>query len=288
MLNISLTLHTSPRIYISWITFNSSADCCKMSEKLCLKWNDFQETVNTAFQSFRSDKDFSDVTLACEDGQQFEAHKVILAASSPSFHHLLKATKHAHPLIYMRGVSSDDLDAIINFLYCGEANVLQENLDSFLALAEEFKLKGLTGQRNEGEENSRAPLPAKPRSVVNNESTLTNSSQRPAASELDEFVNNERRVAIPAGSIGSDHLKELDVMVKSMMENSENMIQYGSQRTTAKICKVCGKLGNPTVIKDHIEANHLDGVSLPCKNCGIKFRSRCNLRKHNCKNRSYS
>ena len=36
------------------------------------------------------------------------------------------------------------------FLYIGEANVLQENLDSFLALAEELRLKGLTGTENSG------------------------------------------------------------------------------------------------------------------------------------------
>ena len=96
-----------------------------MSEKLCLQWNDFKENVNTAFGSFRDDKDFSDVTLACEDGQQVEAHKVILAASSPFFQNLLKRNKHPHPLIYMRGVQSLDLVAIIDFLYFGEANVYQ-------------------------------------------------------------------------------------------------------------------------------------------------------------------
>ena len=52
-----------------------------MSEKLCLKWNDFQENVNSAFGDLRGSGDFSDVTLACEDGQQIEAHKVVLAAS---------------------------------------------------------------------------------------------------------------------------------------------------------------------------------------------------------------
>ena len=72
-----------------------------MSEKLCLKWNDFQENVNTAFGSLREDNEFADVTLACEDGQQIEAHKVILAASSPFFQNLLKSNKHPHPLIYM-------------------------------------------------------------------------------------------------------------------------------------------------------------------------------------------
>ena len=56
-----------------------------MSEKLCLQWNDFKENVNSAFGRLRDDKEFNDVTLACEDGQQMEAHKVILAASSPIF-----------------------------------------------------------------------------------------------------------------------------------------------------------------------------------------------------------
>ena len=50
------------------------------SEKLCLNWNDFKDNVAAAFGSMRSDTDLCDVTLACEDGEQFEAHKVILAS----------------------------------------------------------------------------------------------------------------------------------------------------------------------------------------------------------------
>ena len=73
------------------------------------------------------------MTLAGEDGQQVEAHKVILAASSPFFKNLLQRNKHPHPLIYMRGVKSDDLVAIVDFLYYGEANVFQDNIEAFLA-----------------------------------------------------------------------------------------------------------------------------------------------------------
>ena len=115
------------------------------SEKLCLKWNNFKENTISSFGTLREDKDFSDVTLACEDGQQVEAHKVILASSSPFFMDILKKNKHPHPLIYMRGLKSEDLIAIMDFLYYGEANVFQDNLDSFLAIAEELRLKGLTG-----------------------------------------------------------------------------------------------------------------------------------------------
>ena len=44
-------------------------------EKLCLQWNDFKKNVTSAFGDLRQDKEFTDVTLASEDGQQVEAHK---------------------------------------------------------------------------------------------------------------------------------------------------------------------------------------------------------------------
>ena len=66
-----------------------------------MQWNDFKENAISSFEDLRQDKDFTDVTLACEDGQQVEAHKVVLVASSPFFLNILKRNKHPHPLIYM-------------------------------------------------------------------------------------------------------------------------------------------------------------------------------------------
>ena len=120
-------------------------------EKLCLQWNDFKENVNSAFGDLRQDKEFTDVTLVCEDGQKVEAHKLVLVASSPFFKNILTKKKNLHPLIYMRGVRSENLLAMVDFFYFGEANVYQENLDTFLLLAEEFQLKGLRGNQAERE-----------------------------------------------------------------------------------------------------------------------------------------
>ena len=64
-----------------------------MSGKLCLQWNDFRANVNFSFGKLRDDKEFTDVTLACEDGQQLEAHKVILVSSSPFFEKILQTCK---------------------------------------------------------------------------------------------------------------------------------------------------------------------------------------------------
>ena len=131
-----------------------------MSEKLCLQWHDFKENLNHAFGRLRGDKEFTDVTLACEDGQQVEAHKVILVASSPFFEKMFQKNKHPHPLIYLRGFRSEDMAAILDFIYFGEANVNQDNLDSFLAIAEELKLQGLTGsEESESEEPESSGTP---------------------------------------------------------------------------------------------------------------------------------
>ena len=56
-----------------------------MSEKLSLTCNNFLENINLAFGNLRKEHEFVDVILACEDGQQIKAHKVILASSSPLF-----------------------------------------------------------------------------------------------------------------------------------------------------------------------------------------------------------
>ena len=69
--------------------------------------------VCSAFGDLRDDKEFTDVTLACEDGQQVEAHKMVLIASSPFFLNLLKKNKHPHPMVFMRGVKFEDLVSMV-------------------------------------------------------------------------------------------------------------------------------------------------------------------------------
>jgi len=133
------------------------------TEKFCLRWNDFEANISSAFRDLREDKDFFDVTLACVD-DQIQAHKVILSACSPFFRTILKRNKHEHPLLYLNGVKYVDLVAVLNFMYHGEVNVAQEELNSFLAVAEDLKVKGLTQNNAEKNTHSRPEPPKlKPR-----------------------------------------------------------------------------------------------------------------------------
>ena len=255
-----------------------------MSEKLCLQWNDFQDNVKSAFGNLRDSTDFVDVTLACEDGHQIEAHKVILAASSPFFQAILMRNKHSHPLIYMRGLKSDDLKAMVDFLYCGEANVDQENLDSFLAIAEELQLKGLRGTDEDinlkERELNRKPAQMEPKPISPREQKMPHSRIPTQESTEFEPVGNNALAILPTRTYFSGDLQQLDETVKSMMETSLNLVSIGKTQSRGKICKVCGKEGRGIDIMRHIEANHLEGVSIPCNHCDKIFRSRDNLRKH--------
>ena len=248
-----------------------------MSEKLCLQWNDFQDNVKIAFGNLREDNDFADVTLACEDGQQVEAHKVILAASSPFFQKLLGRNKHPHPLIYMRGMKSEDLLAIVDFLYRGEANVFQENLDSFLAIAEELQLKGLMGKTEDKSRNLEED--EKPLRAFNGHAKIPKPSFRRQAPKT-EIDNPEENTTVAIPSNFSGDLDELEEKVKSLMEKSQNKIAKGQGYVFAYLCKVCGKEARDIAIKDHIEANHIEGIIIPCNLCDKTFRSRNGLRLH--------
>ena len=100
------------------------------SEKFCLRWNDFESNISGAFRELRDDKDFFDVTLACDE-EQIQAHKVILSACSPFFRTVLRRNPHSHPLLYLKGVKHSELQAVLNFMYHGEVNVGQASCPVF-------------------------------------------------------------------------------------------------------------------------------------------------------------
>eukprot|EP00092_Neocalanus_flemingeri_P033748 GFUD01036693.1.p1 GENE.GFUD01036693.1~~GFUD01036693.1.p1 ORF type:complete len:350 (+),score=84.02 GFUD01036693.1:85-1134(+) len=133
------------------------------NEKFCLRWNDFETNISSAFRALREDKDLFDVTLVCDD-EQIQSHKVILSACSPFFRKILCRNPHQHPLLYLKGVNCSDLQSVLNFMYHGEVNVAQEELNSFLAVAEDLKVKGLTQNNSDSKAtNSQQSGSYKPR-----------------------------------------------------------------------------------------------------------------------------
>jgi len=146
-------------------------------EKFCLKWNDFENNISSSFRELKDDKDFFDVTLACDD-RQLEAHKVILSACSPFFRSVLKKNPHQHPLLYLKGIKYEDILSVLNFMYHGEVNVAQEELNSFLAVAEDLQVKGLT-QNDQKQQPATQSIPEVKRSPPEHSLASTNIPMNP-------------------------------------------------------------------------------------------------------------
>ena len=260
------------------------------SEKFCLKWNDFQHNIRSSYEDLRKNSEFSDVTLLCEEDKQMEAHRIILTACSPFFSNVLKRTKQSHPIIYMRGLKAKDLGAILDFIYHGEASIYQEELDGFLALAEELQLKGLSGPKHDNKDSIHETLASQETKWkhVNQKQILDQASIYSKGIIKDSFddyiktadIENKSIVPVYEGKmdVASNISKgELNAKIQSMMEKVEDIENVWR-------CNVCGKeTRGKAVARDnmhrHIET-HLEGLSYPCNLCGKVSRSSNGLQKH--------
>ena len=180
------------------------------SEKFCLRWNDFEVNISNAFHELKEEKDFTDVTLACAD-HQVEAHKVILAASSPFFKRILKKNPHSHPLIYLKGIKESDVEALLKFIYHGEVNLEEANLKTFLEVAEDLEVKGLVpGKDHVGSSNMQSTFPTtnmqspaskitkgKQTSAPNSSSQMYGQLSSQTLKEFSPSVNNNTSEVVP-------------------------------------------------------------------------------------------
>ena len=255
-------------------------------EKLCLKWDDFQDILSKSFGELRLDNDFTDVTLVCED-QSIKAHKVILAACSPFFKRLLKSHPHSHPLVLMRGIKSSDLVALVDFLYLGEANIFQEQLQSFLALAEEFELKELT--ENFGESMNEFAKREEKNETLQSTSiynTKYNSWSKQQISQRyftqpDEksLTDIKKETKVSSGRVDPVNAKAKQAVYigPGTMAKIQSMVERVEEGYSCTVCDYTSK--RKSHIMEHVE-KHIEGLEYPCNFCNKVWRSSHSFRDH--------
>ena len=262
------------------------------SEKFGLKWNDFQENVCTAITLIRRENEFTDVTLACEDGNQVEAHKVILGAFSPILKNIFMKKQHTHPFIYMRGIQYEDLLSIVDFIYNGQTNVFQDNLDNFLVLAEELKLKGLSGVQkvNKGDNlkviDGREGETGSPGKYETDELTIEEDSIN-----IDDVPGDENTVSVDPilpknNHIQSQHSEKVFVCSfcnKSFSDRGNMLRHIKNKHEKRKLeCSFCKKMFTDlSNMNRHISNTHTsEGKEYNCMFCDHVFNQYSNMKKH--------
>ena len=237
-------------------------------ENFCLKWRQFYQNVGDSLSELLNDSDLCDVTLACDDDEQIEAHKVVLAACSPFFKNIFKKKNHSHPFVYLRGIQKEDLVSVVNFIYNGEVNIAQKDLERFLAVAGDLKLKGLT-QRDELEnvDDDRSFEKDQSNREVDLDKDLVGTSVNDDLEVVDNIENFTK--------IGEENEQELQTK-QSIDNNAQEMI---FKQGDVWKCKMCGKESkDKSNIKKHTEVH--TGISYFCQSCGKSFSSKNSLHGH--------
>lgn len=240
-------------------------------ERVCLKWNDFKTNVSNTFRRLKDEKDFFDVTLVTEDEKFVSAHKVVLSASSEFFKNILKKADHSKPMIYLNEVEFKELSQVIDYIYEGETNIYQEDLDTFLRVAKKLKIEGLTGQKYEQD------------SCVNDlghDKVTSVNDDDGAKSENTKNVKAIRSVSLKPRSCETKQPSGMGNYGEARKAVDKIVMKVGK----SWVCKTCDKTSERnSVIRRHAET-HIDGLSFPCNDCDIRpFGNRVALSHHKTK-----
>ena len=252
-----------------------------MSEKFGLKWNDYQKNWNKALNELREDTEFADVTLISDDKVKFSAHKILLSSCSNLFKFIFKGNTQANSLLYLNGVNSLDLGFILDFMYHGEVNIYQEQLESFLTSAKKLEVEGLLSgagdthdNLNEGNnffqelkyENCNFYEQDEENSLVRIDDEV-NKISRPYSRTLKEVAK------IDVGSLTSE---EIESKIRELYEKT-------GESSNCLVCDYTKKESGSGSIRKHVEI-HIDGLVYTCNLCSKEFRSRNILKMHKSRN----
>lgn len=138
-------------------------------EEYAMRWKDHAYNFSHSFSDLLEQNELIDVTL-CTDGYSCYAHRLVLSALSPYFRQMftsMPANQQAFGkaivcffqfsfniyfwlifsfAVFMKDVSKQTLEHLITFIYRGEVNVNQENLDEFFTTAKALEIKGLADE----------------------------------------------------------------------------------------------------------------------------------------------
>ena len=243
-----------------------------MSEKFALKWNDYQSNWKSSLSELHKDTNFADVTLISDDKVKCSAHKVILSSCSNLFKFILKENSNANPLLYLCGVTSVNLDYILDYIYHGEVNLFQEQLDSFLESAQKLEIEGLIGPEGTAEDTLHE------NEFYQEEENVIPSAQTKKKKKMNDNkeVITRRQNRKPPNSDAS----KIDVTSFTSEEIKERIKELYQRIDGVSSCMVCDYTSTySSHVKKHVE-KHMDGLSYSCNLCNKEFRLIDSLSRH--------
>ena len=132
------------------------------SENYKLDWNLHTEYLKSTFSDLLSNAYLSDVTLVTDDKKHFQAHKIILSACSQFFQNILVpySVDFSHkPVVFLKGIKEQELTAILQFMYNGQAFFSEERTTQFLEAATTLEVTSIFQEQKKKPTEFETPYP---------------------------------------------------------------------------------------------------------------------------------
>ena len=130
----------------------------KMTENYNFSWETFSDHLPNMLREMMTEEAFTDVTLICEDKKNIKAHRNILAACSPVFKNMFETSNDAnHPIVFLKGIKSSEMESILQFIYLGETTFNQERLKDFLEASKCLEIPELGNDQNNDQDINLEP-----------------------------------------------------------------------------------------------------------------------------------
>jgi len=275
-----------------------------MLDPFVLNWENHEQVRASSLQSLWKKQDFLDVTIACDD-DQIEAHKVVLSAASPFFQNILKRNPHSHPLLYLRGTTKKDMEALLEFIYSGTTKVIQEDLEHFIDLAKSLQVNGLCEDDIASTEDDYVEFPTSgknkeyepsgKKSMGHKKGRKKSTKEVTVVKDIDEIAglkyesaNFRSDMAIntflePETSEENPELEKSDLMNTSIAEFDEKVLELVEKSEIGWKCRQCPyerKVSGH--VNEHVEM-HITGFLLSCNLCDRTFTKKRQIRAHRSK-----
>ena len=257
--------------------------------------SNFLQNQAKYYNELLASQEMSDVTLAC-DGYEVGAHKTIISAASPFFRKIIRKSRNLNPYIYLKGVSQESLEALLKFIYNGEATARSENLENLVDVGNELQIVGLMEEKSKTQK--RASNEKENLSTETKKKDTTKPKAKDEENDLDfniaDFVKiepyeTEREVEESDDIIDKQKIVDGNDETVGESNNQEELEGEIAKRMNMIVdehslkryeCMVCQKKQKcKTKMKMHVET-HLEGFSHKCKFCEMVKKTRKALQLH--------
>jgi len=277
-------------------------------DTFCIGLDEFDTNIRTIWQNLQKEKEFCDMTLACE-GKVIQTHKVIISAISPILRNILRLNTNKYPCIYLRGVKFKELENLLNFIYQGEVCIEEEDINSFLEVGKDLQIKGMASVQMHNSKSISSPMDSTKNLEtvkivfsddlsmetaenikIETEDTIMEPSTQIGQTESGSFVvdpsdNYSRPTKNKVWNsikIGTGAVKKVKTEIRPIPNYAVKKIKSETTVDSAETefrCEVCCKVyANVGSLNIHKRIH--EGLTYPCERCGKEFTQRVNLTRH--------